>query len=238
MSFVILFLLNKYLVTHIKDISRYLESYNFAKENKKLKLEKQTFSKADTELTILVDSINHFSDNYKKSNKQRDEASEALKTLNKNLEGEISSRVEIITRQNEIISHTTKLQEIGKLAGNLAHEINNPLGIITGYAGILVKDDEGNVKLGKDRRTKYLKAIESNVARIKNTITGMLRLSYKNPNTDLEEDDLKQVIYDIVNISKLNSQNNHIRIILPDEFPEIKSTFSRHNRISDANLLD
>ena len=143
---------------------------------------------------------------------------EALTQLNTNLEREISNRVEIITRQKEILLHTNKLQEIGKLAGNLAHEINNPLGIISGYANILSKHNEGQVQLQPERLTKYIDSIEKNVIRIKRIISGMLRLSYQSSTNHLETDNLSLTINDIINVSQLNSEHRHISFSVSKEF--------------------
>ena len=112
--------------------------------------------------------------------------------------------------KKEILLNTNKLQEIGKLAGNLAHEINNPLGIISGYASILAKDHNNLVELPKEKATKYIQAIEKNVVRIKKIIFGMLRLSYQSPNNQLDTDSLSLIITDIVNVSQLNSNHRHI----------------------------
>ena len=133
-SIVILLLLNRFLIKHLRQISNYLQDYNFGASTPQLVLEDSTFSGKKTEIHTFVETVNRLTEKYRASSNERDEAIEALTKLNNNLEKEITQRVATITRQAEIINHTTKLQEIGKLAGNLAHEINNPLGIISGYA--------------------------------------------------------------------------------------------------------
>lgn len=220
-SVVILYLLNLFLIKKLKHIFLYLKKYDFNKINEPLALPRRTHLFKETEIDLIVSSINTLSEKYLKSKNQRDQAIEALTELNKNLETEILQRVETITRQKEILLNTNKLQEIGKLAGNLAHEINNPLGIISGYTSILAKHHNELVELPEEKVTKYLEAIEKNVIRIKKIIFGMLRLSYQSPTDQLETDHLSLILTDIVNVSQLNSEHRHIE-------------FSRDSQFSDA----
>lgn len=58
-----------------------------------------------------------------------------------------------ISRQKRINAHlaqTEKLASIGQLAAGFAHEINNPLGVISCYAELIAKQAEGNPQLKED----------------------------------------------------------------------------------------
>ncbi len=66
----------------------------------------------------------------------------------KDAEGQVTGAIEVsmdVTekkRSEELMRQAEKLTAIGLLAGGIAHELNNPLGNILGYATLLLKDGE------------------------------------------------------------------------------------------------
>ncbi len=48
--------------------------------------------------------------------------------------------ISVIKRYQEQLIQSQKMEDLGKLAGGVAHEINTPLGIILGYAQMLLED--------------------------------------------------------------------------------------------------
>jgi len=70
------------------------------------------------------------------------------------------------------ITQSEKMAAIGQLAGGVAHEINNPLGVILGFAQIIAK----NVKEG-DNLYMPLKSIEREAIRCKNLVGDLLTFS-------------------------------------------------------------
>ena len=70
----------------------------------------------------------------------------------------------------EKLVETEKLAGIGRLAAGVAHEINNPLAVILGYARLLKKSAQGGAK-------DDLAVIEDEVLRCKQIVQGLLDLS-------------------------------------------------------------
>ena len=70
----------------------------------------------------------------------------------------------------EKLVQSEKLAGIGRLAAGVAHEINNPLGVILGYVRVLQKKAEG--ALADD-----LKVIEEEAVRCQEIVEGLLDLS-------------------------------------------------------------
>ncbi|OGR00497.1 MAG: hypothetical protein A2284_19015 [Deltaproteobacteria bacterium RIFOXYA12_FULL_61_11] len=83
-----------------------------------------------------------------------------------------------------------KMASIGRLAAGVAHEINNPLGVILGYVRVLGKKAEAG--LAED-----LKVIEAETLRCKEIVDGLLDLSRPiNPGVNLV--DLRELADDVV----------------------------------------
>lgn len=60
-----------------------------------------------------------------------------------------------VVRQNEIINRSLRMESLGNIAGGVAHDFNNILGIITGYCSLLL--DTPNTELNN----RYLSAISA-----------------------------------------------------------------------------
>jgi signal transduction histidine kinase len=83
-----------------------------------------------------------------------------------------------------------KLAGIGRLAAGVAHEINNPLGVILGYVRLLRKRAEG--PLDDD-----LRVVEEEALRCKEIVDGLLDLS-RPPAPGRERVDLREVADEVV----------------------------------------
>ncbi len=77
-----------------------------------------------------------------------------------------------LTRQ---LSNAEKLAAIGRLAGGVAHEINNPLGGILAFTQILLREE---VPAGE--RREYLLEIEKSALRCKGIVESLLKYSRQN----------------------------------------------------------
>jgi two-component system, NtrC family, sensor kinase len=76
------------------------------------------------------------------------------------LEEKVEERTEELKRAQEKLIQSSKMAAVGQLAGGVAHEINNPMGVILGFAQIVAK----NMKEG-DPLYMPLKSIEREVIR-------------------------------------------------------------------------
>ena len=86
----------------------------------------------------------------------------------------IAHDVTATKRMEEQLYHTEKLASLGQLAAGVAHEINNPMAIILGYADMLLEKTEENSK-----EYKILKTIErqgNNCKRIVENLMSFARM--------------------------------------------------------------
>ncbi|KPK95884.1 hypothetical protein AMJ80_03050 [bacterium SM23_31] len=92
-----------------------------------------------------------------------------------NAHGEILGAVEMFSDLRKIkvlqeeVQHTRTLAALGEMAGNVAHELRNPLGGIGGFAALLERDLDVD-----DPRRKLVQKIIEGVARLNSTATNLL----------------------------------------------------------------
>jgi signal transduction histidine kinase len=98
-----------------------------------------------------------------------------------------------MTRQ---LASAEKLAAIGRLAGGVAHEINNPLGGILAFSQILQRDD-----VTPDERKDYIKEIERSALRCKAIVEALLRFSRQAPQVKRRVLSLNDVVREGVRVA-------------------------------------
>ena len=78
-------------------------------------------------------------------------------------------------RERAKLISSSKLAALGEMAGGIAHEINNPLAVISGLADQLLTLEEEQGK--SDLKLEMLRDLKASVARISKIIKGMRCLS-------------------------------------------------------------
>lgn len=61
--------------------------------------------------------------------------------------------ITVVKQYQEQLVHSQKMEDLGRLAGGIAHEINTPLGIILGYTQLLLEDFDAESQSRKDLET-------------------------------------------------------------------------------------
>ena len=104
----------------------------------------------------------------------------------------------------EQLAQADKLASIGELSSGVAHEINNPLGVILGYTQLLLRGES-------DASERYadLKAIEKHVRSCKTIVEDLLSFSRKS-DTEKEVLDIHRIIDDVLTFVQHHSQIEHI----------------------------
>jgi two-component system NtrC family sensor kinase len=131
--------------------------------------------------------------------------------------------------REEAISHTensAKLASIGRLAAGVAHEINNPLGIINEKAG-LMKDILELSEEAASCREKFqplIMAISGSVERCR-TITHRLLGFARRMEVNIEEIDINDAIQEVIGFleREILYRDIHLQLNLAEGLPRIES---------------
>ena len=103
-----------------------------------------------------------------------------------------------------------KLSSIGQLAAGIAHEVNNPLGMILGYTQLLIRGEEAGTQRYDDLRT-----IEKHTRTCKTIVERLLNFA-RSTQTLREPGDIHQIIDEVVNLLKHSLEMD--QILLEKEF--------------------
>jgi signal transduction histidine kinase len=104
---------------------------------------------------------------------RKDEIGLLALSINK-MAGELQKRRDDLTSAYKKMSQMDRLSALGRLTAGIAHEINNPLSIISNYIQVLVRDARVHPETQKD-----LQVIQEEIERASGIIRGLLNFSAK-----------------------------------------------------------
>lgn len=120
-----------------------------------------------------------------------------LDQLSKNLENEKLK-----------LMQASKMATLGEMAAGVAHEINNPLAIISNSNELLRRDPEREGRIIETTTT-----IKGSVERIAKIVKGLRKFCRDGREFDKKNHSLKTIILDSLDISSLNSKGTKVRLI-------------------------
>jgi len=139
----------------------------------------------------------------------------------------------------QIAEHANKMASIGRLAANIAHEINNPLAIINEKAGLI--EDKFKIQEIYKHDEKLLKNIETILASVERCgkITKRLLRFAKHKEVTVSNVDINEIINDVLGFLEKEAQHREIKINLDVEenLPNILSDKGKLQQIL-LNLIN
>lgn len=157
------------------------------------------------------------------------ESRKEIEEYNRTLEEKIIDRTrELESAQNQLIQ-SEKMAAVGQLSAGVAHELNNPLGGILGYAQYTLeklnkKPFAENTDKDFESYKKYLKDIEAQARRCKTIVQNLLKFSRSSAKIDLAEVDVNNVLLETITLTEhqLTMSKIHLTTDLQPQIPIIR----------------
>jgi C4-dicarboxylate-specific signal transduction histidine kinase len=116
-----------------------------------------------------------------------------LEAWTRTLEERVAERTAALEQAQERVVQSEKLAAIGKLAASVAHEINNPLGIIAAASEDLRRQLGQAGQPDRDEVGRSLEIVRSQIQRCKRIVDALLNYSRRRPSTP-EMTDLRRFL--------------------------------------------
>lgn len=155
------------------------------------------YDKEDTEFNRLSKSLNRMLERIAEDKEKLKKTVASLEKVNFDLK----------QAQNNII-RAEKLASVGRLSSGIAHEIGNPLGIVSGYLELLKQKDITN-----DEQQDYIARTEQEIGRINIIIRQLLDFS-RTSKKEYEVVSVHEIIADMANIIEFQPFMSNINLKL------------------------
>lgn len=112
----------------------------------------------------------------------------------------LKEKDEIIQQKDLASIQSARLAALGEMAGNIAHEINNPLAIIQGYTDLLID----SVESSDSKKTKeHCENIQRHSQRLYKIVQSLLQLTKDSKHASKENCDISEIVEHVLNITKV-----------------------------------
>ncbi len=138
-----------------------------------------------------------------------------IEKLHKSVQDLALSNAKLTTMQNAL-KQSEKLAHMGQLSAGIAHELNNPLGVVIMYSNILLDESKPEDPVRED-----LQLIVEQAARCKKIVGGLLNFARKN-----------QVNHQFINIRKL-TESSVSGVVFPEN---VKAVIEDRTTTPDASI--
>ncbi len=143
---------------------------------------------------------------------------------------------EALLNQSILLAHTSRLGAIGEMSATIAHEINNPIAVVSASSKMIIRESAKN-DINRDVLNLNTDRINRSVSRIVNIVKGLRNLSHQSDHLPKVDFSLNEIIEDTGFFCSELLISQNIKLII-DTVPEA-SIFCHPVQISQVliNLI-
>jgi two-component system NtrC family sensor kinase len=155
----------------------------------------------------------------------------SLQSYQDTLEQKVEERTRELDRSQQQLLQAAKLASVGELAGGVAHEINNPAGIILMRASRLAQEAAGEGRLSPEDR-EDLAVIQRQVEKISRIVAALLAFSRQSM-SELRPVDLNGVVRRTASLLEdlIRNRGISLRLELAPSLPPVRADSSRIEQV-------
>lgn len=189
------------------------------------------------------DEIGHLGETFNRMIESLQQSRNEIELYNRNLEEKIIERTNQLEDAQAQLIQSEKMSAIGQLAAGVAHELNNPLGGILGYAQFTLEKLHKNIPektASKEIQSyiRYVSDIETQARRCKTIVQNLLRFSRSSRSVDFEEVDLNKAIDETLTFvgHQLHLNQIELSVQLDPDLPHIQGNAGQLQQVF-TNLI-
>ncbi|RJQ48811.1 MAG: HAMP domain-containing protein [Nitrospiraceae bacterium] len=176
------------------------------------------------------DEIGRLAGSFNDMSQALNQREKELKEYTVKLEDMVDERTKKLRESQDQLVQTEKLASMGKLAGYIAHEINNPIGIIVSRAECILMD--AAERHYPDSLLRDIDVIKKHANRIASITKGMLTFSRKSPG-EFRDVDINSVIAETLLLFEKQFLMHDIKIdsVVDNSFPAISGNSTQLQQV-------
>ncbi|MBU1044153.1 MAG: HAMP domain-containing protein [Candidatus Omnitrophica bacterium] len=177
---------------------------------------KKVMLAANDEIGDLTKAFNHMADELSSSKQE-------IEDWNLRLQDKIEAVTKDLNAKQQMLIESEKMASLGVLSAGIAHEINNPLGVILGHAQMLIKELKEKKSLDNPQESiQMLETIESYTRRCSYIVNSLIQFA-REKQMQMIDVDVNQAIENALIFTQNRISNKSIEIVktLEENLPNI-----------------